>query len=69
MKMKIVISFGVDDHNDDEPMQAVVEVAEVDRYRMMVNMMMLMGMLMMTIMMMAMMNLCKQLWRWQKLTA
>ena len=45
MKMKIVISFGVDDHNDDEPMQAVVEVAEVDRYRMMVNMMMLMGML------------------------
>ena len=33
MKMKIMISFGVDDHNDDEPMQAIVEVAEVDRLK------------------------------------
>ena len=33
MKMMIMISFGVDDHNNDEPMQAIVEVAEVDRLK------------------------------------
>ena len=33
MKKMMMISFGVDDHNDDEPMQAIVEVAEVDRLK------------------------------------
>ena len=33
MKMMMMISFGVDDHNDNEPMQAIVEVAEVDRLK------------------------------------
>ena len=42
MKMMIMISFGVDDHNNDEPMQAIVEVAEVDRLMMMMMMMLMM---------------------------
>ena len=33
MKMMMMISFGVADHNDDAPMQAIVEVAEVDRLK------------------------------------
>ena len=33
MKKMMMISFGVDDHYDDEPMQAIVEVAEVDRLK------------------------------------